>query len=59
MNEKEIAMNIVFKMLEMKALTLAKTNDNDSAEQAVQKNQKNIETVCNAYKTVYQTVKQN
>ena len=53
MTEKEIAMTIVLKMLDKDVILLEK-----STSDTKDNNQKRVEAVCDAYKTVYQTVKQ-
>lgn len=47
MNDKEIAKEILLKLIEEKVLVFAPTEPN---------NEKNLQAVCEAYKTVYQTV---
>ena len=54
MSEKEIAMTIVLKMLETKDFVFESSTNN-----AKDINQERLKVICNAYKTVYQTVKQN
>lgn len=56
MDTKEIAMQIVLKMLETNVLFFEGTSKNFTQEQAKKYNQECVDTVCNAYKTVYQTV---
>ena len=53
MSEKEIAMTIVLKMLELNVIRFGTPSNNEEDN-----SRKNVETVCNVYKTVYQTVKQ-
>ena len=53
MSDKEIAMTIVLKMLELNVIRFGTPANSEEDN-----NRKNVETVCNAYKTVYQTVKQ-
>lgn len=58
MNDKEIAMQIVLKMLDVKALHIAVHSGTNSPEKNMQLDQENTETICYAYKTVYQAVNQ-
>lgn len=47
MNDKEIAKEILLKLIEQKILIFTPTEPS---------NEKNLQAVCSAYKTVYQTV---
>ena len=53
MSDKEIAMNIVLKMLELNLINFGTPSNNQE-----ENNHKHLETICKAYETVYQTVKQ-
>ena len=56
MDAKEATTQIILKMLETNALTFDSCSSNFPSDKIAENNQKRVETICNAYKTVYQTV---
>ncbi len=56
MDTKEITTQIVMKMLETNVFTFETCSGNFESEKIMENNRKRIETICEAYKTVYQTV---
>lgn len=56
MDTKEVAAQIVLKMLETNVFTFEHCSENNDSDKIAENNRKRVETICEAYKTVYQTV---
>ena len=56
MTDKEIAKDILIKMLETNIFQFGMKNSNNSPTEFLAANNENVQTVCNAFKQIYQAV---
>ena len=56
MTEKEIAKEILIKLIDVKAITLKQTPVTESVDKVSESNAENLKTVCDAYAAIFRAV---
>jgi len=56
LTEKEIAKEILLKLIDVKAICLPQSSGIETADKISADNASNVKSVCDAYKVIYETI---